>query len=105
MNTKDTEILSQIKQAVLAVDADAELILFGSRARGDYKEDSDWDVLLLTSKAVDLKLKRSFRRPLFSIERESEMELNTTIINKEDWQNKFNSYPLYYEIKKDGIAL
>lgn len=105
MKATDKEILSQIKKAVLAVDANAELILFGSRARGDYKDDSDWDLLVLTSRGVDLKLKRSLRKPLLKIEMENEIELNSTIINRNNWSNKFDSYPLYSEVKKDGIAL
>ena len=105
MKATDEEILSQIKQTVLAVDEGAELMLFGSRARGDYKVDSDWDVLVLTSKNVDIKFKRSLRKPLFRIEMENEIELNPTIINKNNWNNKFEGYPLYIEVKKDGIAL
>jgi len=27
-----------------------KIILFGSRARGDYREDSDWDILIVTKK-------------------------------------------------------
>ncbi|BFI73726.1 nucleotidyltransferase [Nanoarchaeota archaeon] len=29
-----------------------KIILFGSRARGDYREDSDWDILLVTEEKV-----------------------------------------------------
>mgnify|MGYP000418548217 CR=1 FL=1 len=37
-----------------------KIILFGSRARGDYTEDSDWDILLVTEGKIDKKTKRSF---------------------------------------------
>ncbi len=32
-----------------------KIILFGSRARGDYKEDSDWDILIVTKKKLPKK--------------------------------------------------
>jgi len=35
------------------------IILFGSRARGDYREDSDWDLLVIVSGSPD---RRTIRR-------------------------------------------
>ncbi|WP_297506095.1 nucleotidyltransferase domain-containing protein [Thermococcus sp.] len=32
-----------------------EIILFGSRARGDFRKDSDWDVLVVLSEPVSRK--------------------------------------------------
>ena len=34
-----------------------KIILFGSRARGDYREDSDWDVLIVTERKIDENIK------------------------------------------------
>ncbi|MCH8217761.1 MAG: nucleotidyltransferase domain-containing protein, partial [Planctomycetes bacterium] len=39
--TADTEILQQCKESVCRVLPDAEVILYGSRARGDAANDSD----------------------------------------------------------------
>lgn len=105
MNDTDKKILAQIKQAVLAVDANAELILFGSRARGDYRANSDWDVLVLTSDKVNLAVKTKFREPLFKVEIKNEIVLNSVIVNQQKWYNQFTNYPLFYEVKKDGILL
>ena len=41
---------SLIKQNVLEVDNTAEVWIYGSRVRGDAHEESDWDVLVLSSK-------------------------------------------------------
>lgn len=44
-------VLSAIKQVAQAdIPKDASVILFGSRARGDERADSDWDVLILIDK-------------------------------------------------------
>ena len=50
---KDKEILKQIKRVIMDVAKEMgieidRIILFGSRARGDYREDSDWDILVVT---------------------------------------------------------
>lgn len=34
-----------------------EIVLFGSRARGDYKKDSDWDLLIVTEDNLQRKQK------------------------------------------------
>ncbi len=35
-----------------------KIILFGSRARGDYQEDSDWDLLVVIDKAIEFQEKK-----------------------------------------------
>lgn len=105
MKATDKEILSQIKQVVLAVDAEAELILFGSRARGDYKEDSDWDVLVLSENKVDGELKRKISDSIFDISLNHSAAISTLVVNKNNWYKKYSGYPLFFEVKKEGIQL
>jgi len=55
------EVLKLIKETILnaAKEYNVEIdkiILFGSRARGDYKEDSDWDILVITRDKLDNNL-------------------------------------------------
>ena len=45
------EIIDSIKQVALStLPANSNLLLYGSRARGDYHEGSDWDLLILLDK-------------------------------------------------------
>ena len=37
-----------------------EIILFGSRARRDYKEHSDWDIFIVLNEEIDLQKKKKF---------------------------------------------
>ena len=37
-----------------------KILLFGSRARGDYNPDSDWDILVVTDKKINKTLKKKF---------------------------------------------
>ncbi len=43
----ETEILSRIKRTVLDREPSAKIYLYGARARGDARRDSDWDLLIL----------------------------------------------------------
>lgn len=46
-----TKVIENIKQvAKKTLPPSSSLILYGSRARGDYKDDSDWDLLILLDK-------------------------------------------------------
>jgi predicted nucleotidyltransferase len=68
----DNAIRKQIKQVINAVDKSAKVILFGSRARGNARPDSDWDILILLNKPdVTLNDEQAFRHKLYDLELET----------------------------------
>ena len=54
-----------------SIDTSAEIILYGSRARGDAHSESDYDLLILTDGEATLELEDTFRRILYPIELET----------------------------------
>jgi len=57
MNTLQI-IKSQISKLIFEMDIPLEkIILFGSRARGDFTKHSDWDILIVVSKDLTIKEK------------------------------------------------
>jgi predicted nucleotidyltransferase len=97
-------VLLRIKSAILDVDKAATVILFGSRARGDYRVDSDWDLLVLTNLPENKSTKDLFRDKLYDAELELEEPISTIIHNK-DVRSDYEVTPLYQLIKKEGIQL
>ncbi len=79
-------IINQVKDSVKKIDPDANVILFGSKARGDSQNDSDWDFLILTSQNASEKFKRIIRENLIDIELEAEEVISTIIFSKDKWR-------------------
>jgi predicted nucleotidyltransferase len=98
------EILFKIKKTVSELDPGARVILFGSRARGDYGKESDWDLLILTSIPATEENKRNFRYHLLDIELETEQAISTLIHHHDHWK-KFSVTPLYEIIEKEGLEV
>jgi len=98
------EFLNQMKKAVLSFDDRAEIILFGSRARGDFKEDSDWDVLVLTDSVVDFNYRSYLVESLFALELEHGQAISPLIVERTKW-NDWEIMPLHKNVLKEGIAV
>ena len=106
MTRKKQHIIQSIRQKVNELDSTAEVILYGSRARGDNKRDSDWDVMiLLNRKNVDKKIEQTFRHHLLDLELEIGVPISVFVYSKSDWEGKYSITPLFKSIKKEGILI
>jgi predicted nucleotidyltransferase len=105
MNTNN-EILNKVKEAVYTVDPEAKVILYGSRARGNAKPESDWDFLVLTRMKVDHFLKMTIRHKLYSVELETGEIISSLIHEERIWYSKrLMITPLYKSISEEGMSL
>ena len=99
-------ILNNITSAIHEQDPSAQAFLFGSRARGDNRPDSDWDILILiNNQIVTNEIENKFRDVLYNIELESGQIISTFIYPKSFWQKNLRFSPLYKSVKKEGIKL
>jgi predicted nucleotidyltransferase len=105
MNKKTTNITSRIRKEVNSVDPTAIVILFGSRARGDARKDSDWDILILIKDEVSTEIERAFRTRLFDLELETGEVFSTFVYNTDTWNKKHKITPFYISIKQEGVLL
>jgi len=101
---KQQELVYKVKESIRKLDPRARVILFGSRARGDSKTNSDWDFLIISSLQVNEKIKRQFRTGLIDTELEAEEVISTIIYSKNEW-NDYQFTPLYRNIAKEGVEI
>ena len=92
------EIEQKIHNTVYLVDNKAEVYLFGSRARGDENNDSDWDILILTENKAEIKEEQKFRHYLVDTELEIEEVFSIFVYNKHEWNIKYSITPFYHNV-------
>jgi predicted nucleotidyltransferase len=105
MKTDNTIVLSRIKNLVREVDPTAHVILYGSRARGDEHQESDWDLLILVDSKSDLDYERVFRHRLYEIELDLGEAFSVSVYNKNEWRLNHWMTPLYQNISKEGLRI
>ncbi|HET6569620.1 MAG TPA: nucleotidyltransferase domain-containing protein [Rhodothermales bacterium] len=101
-----TQWLERIKAAVLAVEPTATVMLYGSRARGDARPDSDWDFLILLDGKVDYAREREVRLKLYPMEWETGEVINAIVHSWEDWESEpIRWTPFRENIDREGVSI
>ena len=99
-------VINKIKETIHQRDPKADVFLFGSRARGDNRSDSDWDILILVdSNKVTNEIEDKFRDGLYDIELEAGQIISAFIYPKNMWEASLRFSPLYKNVKDEGIRL
>ena len=99
-------IIDRIKRSINSIDPNADAYLFGSRARGNNRSDSDWDILILVdSSKVTNEIEDKFRDKLYDIELESGQIISTFIYPKHYWETRLKYSPLYKNVNNEGVQL
>lgn len=105
MSSKD-KVLSEIRQvAETKIPQGAQVILFGSQARGDAHEGSDWDVLILIDKQnMRPEEYEMYSYPFWELGWQIDAMIHPVVYTLYDWEN--NSSPLFREnIKREGVSI
>lgn len=96
----------QIKQNVHEVDATAQVWLYGSRARGEAREDSDWDVLVLSSKdKLTFKEEETFMNHICELMVETGQAIQLFAYGMKDWHANHSVTPFYKNVQSEAILL
>ena len=102
---KRAKIISMIRDTIREAEPTAQIILYGSRARGDAREDSDWDVLILLDKdRVVPNDYDVYSYPLREMGWDLDADINTILYTKKGWEQEHFT-PFYHNVKEEGIAL
>lgn len=85
----------------------SRIILYGSHARGDYKENSDIDIMILTTltdSEID-KMENEIFDLAFDFQMKYFVDISVVIKNEEQFNYWLGALPFYNNVQKEGIVL
>ena len=99
-------IFSEIQTLKRHILPNEKVILFGSQARGDAREDSDWDLLVLLNKEGEITYEEDtlYGYPFDEIGWNFGIAVNTLLYSTEDWEKR-KITPFYKNVEKEGILI
>ena len=106
MTNKNRYVLNRIKELARdAAPAGSSVLLFGSRARGEARKGSDWDVLIVLPKQY---LQQSdydqVSYPLVELGWNLGEQINPILFTQSEWEAN-SITPFYDNVKRDAISL
>lgn len=102
-------ILCEFRNKTKSIMGDSlkQMILYGSYARGDYGDNSDMDIMVLTELTDDriIQIEDEIFDAAYDIELEYGVPISVNIKNEKHFKNWVNSLPYYSNIQKEGIII
>ena len=99
-------ILQRIKESVKSTAPGAELILYGSYARGDNNSDSDIDLLVLLDKdIITYEEEKKIKYPLYHIGYDTDLMISSMVLSKTSWETRLRITPFYANVWREGLIL
>lgn len=107
LSDDEIKALSILKSNILEKYPTAELILYGSKARGDYNKDSDIDVLILLDVDINSIVDSIiYGNALIAASTQyPDCVISLLIENKKDWRNYKGNPFLKKIIIKEGVII
>lgn len=99
------DILYQIQQlGRQLLPEDARLLLYGSRARGDYHEGSDWDLLILLNRPQEASDFQNIAYPIMELGFDLGEYFSVQTYSQQEW-DAMSFLPYYKNVEQDKIVL
>lgn len=109
LTKQESEAISKLKLELQGqFGKSTEIILFGSKARGDANEFSDIDILILVDGEIDNTLSRKIRHIGYDIERnvlDYKTFFQLIVRPKKWWEDWKDALPFAQNVAKEGIWL
>jgi predicted nucleotidyltransferase len=106
MNAKDLETVNKLKNRLKRKVKLHEVILFGSRARGDAAPDSDMDVLVILDEPVSRQSRKIVSDQAWETGFEAGVVVVSVVVSRDSWENGPNRASLLaMAVREEGMRI
>jgi predicted nucleotidyltransferase len=101
------DILLEIKRRVAEVEPTAQVLLYGSYARGEQGPESDIDLLILLPEGEHVGYDEGMRikSPLYRLEWSTGRIISPLVYTRKEWLERHKGTPFFYNVQRDSVAL
>ena len=104
-----SKIIYNFSQEIKSILGDrlSKIIVYGSYARGDYRDNSDVDVMVLVKMSDDeiRSVKNDIYDLAFDIQMDTGIDISLVIKNEDQYEYWSDTLPFYRNVKKEGVVV
>lgn len=105
-DAREEALLRRCRDAIRSVVPTATVILYGSRARGDARPDSDYDLLVLVEEPPSVQIEERIWDRVFGIQLEEDILLSVMVESDAAWYTPlYQAMPLAEAVEREGVVL
>jgi predicted nucleotidyltransferase len=106
LSPSQSEALDQIQQGLLENFSIEAIVLYGSVARGEADEESDIDLLIITTHALERHERHRITELIFETNLRHETNFSSLVADRASWESGLYSVlPIRQNIERDGVLI
>jgi predicted nucleotidyltransferase len=105
LSDSDRDILQHTKEIIRRHEPDAEVLLYGSHARGEPTPESDYDVLVLTPHKLSTAQEDGIYDAVYEFEVAHDVVISVVFYTRDEWNTGLvQASPFYKHVTQECIA-
>ena len=106
LDPNERTALEKLKSGLEKKFPGSEIVLYGSRARGEGDKFSDLDILIIIDSSVNRDMRETITAITYPLELEYDVVFGKIIENRSDWDSqRSRSTPLHLNIDREGVRI
>ena len=106
LTDREVEALARLKQDLSARFPLVDIVIFGSRVRGDSDLESDLDVLVVLSAPRSHRVRAEVSGIVFEINLDLGTNISALVVGSEEWlDGRLSRSPIKKNVDRDGVSI